>query len=314
VQDARRHGVEVRRPDLLRSGATADLEPLGPVVEPVVTTGRDSCLHDHPERTDWVPGTPDPTPEHRRDGAFAVRLGLDSVRGLGKESAERIVAARAERPFTDLADLSRRAGLTGEQLEALATAGAVGEVVSSGSTSGGRREALWAAGWTERDDQLPGTAPVVEAPTLPELDEVELTLADLWATGITPESHPFAHLRAQLAGSGVLSIRDLAGVAHGRRVTVAGLVTHRQRPGTAGGVTFLNLEDETGMLNVICTEGLWRRHRKIAVSSSAMLVRGILERSDGVTNLAADRLAPLADVAPQADRALQARHRSRDFR
>jgi error-prone DNA polymerase len=131
---------------------------------------------------------------------------------------------------------------------------------------------------------------------------------------MTPDGHPFAHLRTQLAGSGVVSIRDLAGVENGRRVTVAGLVTHRQRPGTAGGVTFLNLEDETGMLNVICTEGLWRRHRKVAVSSSAMLVRGILERSDGVTNLAADRLAPLGEVAPSADAALAARHRSRDFR
>jgi error-prone DNA polymerase len=305
VQDARRHGVEVRRPDLLRSGALADLEPLTGFATGA-DRGLDTCLRDHPEKTDWVPGTPDPTPVHRRDGAFAVRLGLDSVRGIGKETAERIVVARAERPFADLADLSRRAELTREQLEALATAGAV-EGLS-------RREALWVAGWTESADQLPGTAPVVEAPALPELDEVELTLADLWATGTTPEGHPFAHLRAQLAGSGVLSIRDLAGVEGGRRVTVAGLVTHRQRPGTAGGVTFLNLEDETGMLNVICTEGLWRRHRKIAVSSSALLVRGILERSDGVTNLAADRLARLGEVAPSAEQALQARHRSRDFR
>ncbi|GAB7006200.1 error-prone DNA polymerase [Nocardioides sp. AN3] len=313
TQDARRHGVEVRRPDLLRSGAVADLEPLeGSVGRVARASGRgrietrDDCLRDHIEPARWVPGTPDPTPAHRRDGAFAVRLGLDSVRGIGKETAERIVAARAERPFADLADLSRRAGLTTDQLESLATAGAAPDM--------GRREALWAAGWTESADQLPGTAPVVEAPPLPELDEVELTLADLWATGMTPDGHPFAHLRAQLAGSGVLSIKDLAGVDSGRRVTVAGLVTHRQRPGTAGGVTFLNLEDETGMLNVICTQGLWRRHRKIAVSSSSMLVRGILERSDGVTNLAADRLAPLGEVAPSAEQALQARHRSRDFR
>jgi len=303
VQDARRHGVDVRRPDLLLSGAMADLEPLSPSAG---TGGRDDCLRDHPEKTAWVAGTPDPTPEHRRDGAFAVRLGLDSVRGIGTDTAERIVAARSERPFADLADLSRRARLTREQLEALATAGAV-EGLS-------RREALWVAGWTESADQLPGTAPVVEAPSLPELDEVELTLADLWATGTTPDGHPFTHLRAQLSGSGVLSIGDLASVEGGRRVTVAGLVTHRQRPATAGGVTFLNLEDETGMLNVICTEGLWRRHRKIAVSSSAMLVRGILERSDGVTNLAADRLARLGEVAPSADAALAARHRSRDFR
>ncbi len=112
----------------------------------------------------------------------------------------------------------------------------------------------------------------------------------------------------------MLSVADLAGVEGGRRVTVGGMVTHRQRPSTAGGVTFLNLEDETGMLNVICTRGVWTRYRKVATGVSTMLIRGILERSDGVTNLSADRLAPLGEVAPTAASALDARHRSRDFR
>ena len=120
VHDARRHGVEVLRPDLMLSAATADLEPLEEGRGRA--TGLDSCLHDG-ERTEWVPGTPDPTPQHRRDTAYAVRLGLDSVRGIGPGVAERIVAARAERPFADQLDLSRRAGLDARQLEALATAG-----------------------------------------------------------------------------------------------------------------------------------------------------------------------------------------------
>ena len=94
---------------------------------------------------------------------------------------------------------------------------------------------------------------------------------------------------------------------------VAGLVTHRQRPGTAGGVTFLNLEDETGMLNVICTVGVWRRYRNVANSAAGMVIRGILERHDGVTNLLADRLAPIETVHAGAGQALQERHRSRDF-
>ena len=322
VQDARRHGVEVRRPDLLRSAAIADLEPADPAESALVhapgtpsrrlctrPTGREECLHDHADgRTEWVPETPDPTPWHRRDGRFAVRLGLDSVRGIGQEVAERIVAARAERPFTDQMDLSRRAGLDRRQLEALATAGVLDDAFGQS-----RRQALWQAGWTESEEQLEGLRFASEAPLLPEMDEVETTLADLWATGVTPATHPFDHLRRRLAAAGIPAIGELPRLEPGRRVTLAGLVTHRQRPGTAGGVTFLNLEDETGMVNVVCTAGVWKRYRKVAVSSSTMVVRGLLERNDGVTNLVADRLAPLDEIHPGAAAALQVRHRSRDF-
>jgi error-prone DNA polymerase len=305
VGDARRHGVTVLRPDLAVSRATADLELLpGETPGP---TGLDSCLEDHPERTAFVEGTPDPTPVHRRDTSYAVRLGLDSVRGIGKEVAERIVAARAERPFADQLDLSRRAGLDARQLEALATAG----VFESAGLS--RRRALWNAGWTERDDQLEGLRLTSEAPMLPEMDGVETTMADLWATGMTPEAHPFVHLRERLRAGGIRPVTDLAEVGSGRRVSVAGMITHRQRPGTAGGVTFLNLEDETGMLNVICTVGVWRRYREVATSAAGMVIRGVVEHEDGATNLLADRLGTLEEVDPDAGAALRARHRSRDF-
>jgi len=308
VHDARRHGVEVLRPDLLRSGVTADLELASPgSTTDGRPTGLDSCLADG-ERTEWVEGTPDPTPEHRRDTAYVVRLGLDSVRGIGKAVAERIVAARAERPFTDEADLSRRAGLDARQLEALATAG-----VFDGAFGISRRQALWNAGWTETDEHLPGIRVGVEAPMLPDMNVVETTMADLWATGITPDEHPLGLLRENLRAAGIRSVADTMTAEAGRRVYVAGLVTHRQRPGTAGGVTFLNLEDETGMLNVVCTVGVWRRYRQVAARSAGMVIRGMLERQDGVTNLVADRLAPLEEVHPSAGRALRARHRSRDF-
>ncbi|KQW52504.1 DNA polymerase III subunit alpha [Nocardioides sp. Root1257] len=308
VHDARRHGVEVRRPDLVRSGALADLEALSD--HGGRPTGLDSCRHDG-ARTDWVPGTPDPTPAHRRDTAYAVRLGLDSVRGIGATVAQRIVAARAERPFTDQVDLSRRAGLDARQLEALATAGVFDDAFASGPVS--RRQALWNAGWTEGEEHLEGIRVTATAPMLPDMDVVETTMADLWATGITPDVHPVALLREALRVAGIRSVADTATAEPGRRVHVAGLVTHRQRPGTAGGVTFLNLEDETGMLNVICTVGVWRRYRSVATSSAGMVIRGILERQDGVTNLVADRLAPLEEVHPSAGRALRSRHRSRDF-
>ncbi|GAB3994829.1 error-prone DNA polymerase [Nocardioides marmoraquaticus] len=306
VGDARRHDVTVLGPDLAASRARADLEAL-PGVTPRAG-GLAACLDDHTERTRFVQGTPDPTPAHRRDAAYAVRLGLDSVRGIGAEVAQRIVTAREERPFSDTADLSRRAALDVRQLEALATAG----VFASAGLS--RRRALWAAGWTERDDQIEGLQLGGAPPELPEMDAVEETLADLWATGTTPGGHPFQHLREQLRVAGVLSVADLATHESGRRVSVAGLVTHRQRPGTAGGTTFLNLEDETGMLNVVCSVGVWRRHRSVAASAAGLVVRGILEREDGVINLVADRLGPLEQHHPEAARALKARHRSRDFR
>jgi error-prone DNA polymerase len=321
VQDARRHGVEVLRPSLLHSAAVTDLEPLekqrrstpqhagSPAIPPLLF-GRESCLHEGPvEPTPWVPGTPDPTPEHRRDGQYAVRLGLDSVRGIGKEVAERIVAARAQQPFADQLDLSRRARLEPRHLEALATAGVFADAFGQA-----RREALWAAGWTERAGQIEGVDIAVPAPHLPAMDDVQLMLSDLWATGMTPGGHPFEHVRERLRSYGIPAIADLPRYGAGRVLTVAGFVTHRQRPSTAGGVTFLNLEDETGMLNVVCLSDVWKKHRKVATSAAAMLVEGRLERVDGVTNLVALRLGSLEQIHPEAARALAARHRSRDFR
>lgn len=305
VQDARRHGVEVRGPDLLRSGVGADLELL-PGQEGTAR-GLAECLVDHPERTPFDPQAPDPTLAHRRDSAYAVRLGLDSVRGIGAGVAARIVAARQDGPFLDVVELSRRAGLDTAQLEALATAGALDALGLS------RREALWEAGWSEGREHLPGVTPRVAAPMLPGMTEAEEMLADLWGTGVSPQGHPFAQLRSLLRGQGVRSVGELGEAEPGRRVHVAGLITHRQRPGTAGGVTFLNLEDESGMLNVVCSPGLWRRYRRVARDTNGMVIRGILERNDGVTNLVADELRPLEELYPDAGRALNERHRSRDF-
>ena len=198
-----------------------------------------------------MPGTPDPTPEHRRDGRYAVRLGLDEVQGVGLEAAERVVAARAERPFVDMADVSRRAELTVAQMESLATAGAFDAFGLS------RRQALWNAGYAERTDQLEGTEVQAPPPMLPGMSDVEITTADLWATRISPETHPIEHLRPLLDAEGICSIESLERIEHGTRVRVGGLITHRQRPGTASGVTFLNLEDETGMLNIVCSQSMW---------------------------------------------------------
>jgi error-prone DNA polymerase len=229
-------------------------------------------------------------------------MGLSSVRTLGDDRAKAIEQERrALGPYRDMSDLARRVGLATAHLEALATADAFD---GFGLT---RREALWAAGAAAQDkpDRLPGTVTGTEAPTLPGMADVDRLVADVWATGLSPDAHPAQFLRGQLAAAGALPIAKLPRVEAGTRVRVGGIVTHRQRPATAGGVTFVNLEDETGMLNVTCSPGLWLRYRKVARSSAALLVRGRLEKTEGVLNLVADRLDVLTPPISPA---------SRDFR
>lgn len=301
VADARRHGVQVLRPDILLSLAEATLETLPGAAG---TTGKDTCTNfEQPPIGPFDRATPSDTHRHRRDGSFAVRLGLAEVTSIGTALAERIVTERTEGgDFIDLADLSRRVGLNADQLEALASAGAFD---SLGMT---RREALWDAGAAaqEKPGFLVGSGVSIQPPLLPMLSPAEQVAYDLWATGISTDDHPMRHMRDLLNPRGVLSIERLDHAESGRRIEVAGVVTHRQRPQTASGMTFLNLEDETGILNVIASVGVWTRYRRVARESPALLVRGILERSpDGIINLVADRFEQLR---------MPVRTSSRDFR
>ena len=257
VQDARRHGVVVRGPDVNASAADATLEP------------------DH-----------------------GVRLGLSYVRNVGSELAERIAGGR---PWSSMEELVRGTGASRLAVEALATAGAFGCFQLH------RRPALWAAGAVAQaaPDRLDGVVTGAEAPPLPGMSPVELSAADMWATGLSPDSHPTQFVRDVLDRLGAVTAAGLRDVGDGERVLVGGVVTHRQRPATAQGTTFLNLEDETGLVNVVCSRGLWTRYRRVARSAAALLVRGRLERADGVVNVVADRL----DRLP-----LSVATRSRDFR
>jgi error-prone DNA polymerase len=125
--------------------------------------------------------------------------------------------------------------------------------------------------------------------------------ADLWATGVTPECYPTSLVRRRLDAMGVVSAVGLHGLENQTRVLVGGVVTHRQRPATARGVTFVNLEDETGMINVICSKQIWGRYRKVAQGSAALLVRGMLQHTDNVVNVMAERIDPLPlGVRPSA--------------
>ncbi len=231
-----------------------------------------------------------------------VRLGLGSVRHIGDELAEQIVEERkANGPFGSLLDLTGRLQLSVPQTEALATAGALG---CFGVT---RREGLWAAGAaaTQRPDRLPGVGSSSHIPSLPGMTELELAAADVWATGISPDSYPTQFLREDLEAIGVVPADQLLSVPDGTRVLVAGAVTHRQRPATAQGVTFVNLEDETGMVNVLCSPGVWARHRRLAQTASALLIRGQVQNASGAVTVVADRMGKLE---------MRVSSRSRDFR
>jgi error-prone DNA polymerase len=300
--DARRHGVEVRRPDLQWSGVEAGMEPIAGS-STTSATGMDSCADRHqPPVGPFDRSEPDVSADHRRDGNWAVRLGLAAVNRIGAQVAERIVAEReASGPYRSMEDLVRRTSLTTAQLESLATAGAFDCFELT------RREALWRAGSAaqDREEFLADSIVTVQPPLFADPSAFETLASDLWATGISTDDHPLAHFREGLAERGALSSRDMRTAESGRRIEVAGLVTHRQRPATASGITFLNLEDEHGLVNVICSMGVWARYRRVVRESPALIVRGILERSDeGVTNLLADRFEPLR---------VAVLHRSRDF-
>lgn len=267
VQDARRHGVVVRTPDINASRAGAWLEP-----------------------------------DVQSTGGLAVRLGIGSVRGIGAELAARIEAAR---PFNDVEDLVRRVpGISVKQLEALATAGVFGE-----SFDMSRRTALWNAGAMVESspDRLQGIA-AMSTPHLPGMQPVEEAVADLWATGVSPEGHPTTFLRRSLRELGVITaneLTELAGREPESRVLIAGVVTHRQRPMTAKGTTFFSLEDETGLMNVLCSRGCWVRHAEVLRRASALLVHGRVQYAEGVVNVIGERFTELR---------VPIRMASRDFR
>ena len=280
INDARRHGVVVRGVDVNASDALATLESASQESTTLESVTLESAAE-----------------------APAIRLGLSGVRNLSTQTAERVAAGRvAEGPYRDLEDFAARTGLPAATLEALATAGAFGCFGLS------RRAALWAAGAAAsvREGQLAGTTAGLTAPPLPAMTPAEETLADVWATG-TYGTHPVAHIRAELAARRVLTTSSARCTAADSAVAVAGLVTHRQQPSTARGVVFLSLEDETGMLNVICPPHVWARHRRPgmngAATAPALLIYGRIERTGGAVNLVATALRPLrvAAAVPSRD-------------
>ena len=271
VRDARTHGVEVRAVD--------------------------ACV------SVW-----DCTLERQEDGQPALRLGLRLVKSLSRSGADRLIEARQRQPFASVQDLAARAALDRGDLEALAAAGAFA------SLSGNRHLAFWEVAGTERplpmeaaltdspDEEAHEPTPLLRTPT-----EGERIVADYGSLGLTLGRHPLALLRGSLQSRQLITARELNSMAHGKPVRTAGIVLMRQRPGTASGVTFLTLEDETGQVNIIVWERIGAQYRRALLESRLLEVHGELQRQEGVTHVVARRLL---DRSPLLGELVT---RSRDF-
>ncbi len=272
IKDAQRHGVQVRAVD--------------------VNSSHWKCT--------WEPrANPLSLPASDDQAAGALRIGLRYVRGLRQIAGERIEQARDAGPFVSAEDLERRCQLRADELTTLAEAGAL---ASLGLT---RRAALWQVAQASRPagSLYAGKSAAAGASPLPEMTRSEEIAADFSTTEMTTGPHPVSYVRAALTRYRIVAARDLAKLPAGKRVRTAGSVIVRQRPGTAKGMLFLTLEDETGMSQAIVTPDLLRDNRQTIVGSPGLVVEGILQHRDGSISVRAEKFWPLAQVvsAPSHD-------------
>jgi error-prone DNA polymerase len=267
VQDAKRHGVAIRPLDVRHSEFDCTLEP-------------------------------DP----RSRGEQALRLGLRQLRGFRPAMAERLMQARRQQPFADIVDLCARTELDRHHQDLLAEAGALRGL------AGHRHRAKWAVGGVEAQLPLFGHAsPIEQAIVLPPPTTGENLLADYAHTGLSLGPHPLRLIRAQLSAARYRDSRQLRQLPHHSLVRAAGLVTQRQRPQTASGVTFMTLEDEHGCINVVVWAQLAERYRRAFLEARLLGVDGQWETVDGVSHLIARRLLDISQLLGTLDA------RSRDF-
>jgi error-prone DNA polymerase len=267
VQDAQRHGITVRPVDVRLSDWNCTLED----------------------------------DEHGR-GQPALRLGLRQVRGMRQDVAERLAAARADHAFADVVDLCTRTGIDRRQQELLAEAGALRGL------AGHRHRAKWAVAGVESQLPLFGRAsPAEEAIVLPTPSVAENLHSDYARTGLSLGPHPLKLIRARLRAARFADSRSLRVQPHRSPVRAAGLVTQRQRPQTAGGTTFITIEDEHGFINVVVWRDVAERQRRAYLEATLLGVEGQWESVDGVSHLIARRLLDMSTWLGSLD------SRSRDF-
>jgi error-prone DNA polymerase len=235
------------------------------------------------------------------DGLLAVRLGWSTVKGLSKIAAEAVVRERHGGPFSSYGDFVARTGLTTAALSRLAAADAFRSLDLT------RRPAYWMSLGPTPTEPLFAGLPDEAPPPLPRLSLAQEVVHDYHAQGLSLRGHPFASLRAALDAQKVVSASALQSLKANRRYRVAGLVLVRQRPGTAKGVTFITLEDETGTANLIVWPQVWERYRRVGRLARALVATGLLQQQDGVIHLIVDRLQDLTTQLPTLG------HLSRDF-
>lgn len=282
LADARRHGVNIGAPSVVHSEQIAVPKP-----------------HIGESFPRSVLSTP--LVENHLD--LQIRLGLDSIKGLRQSTIRRILTERERGPWESLSDLTTRVGISTTDLELLSQAGALADLHV------GRREGIWYAGQLasphEWQPYIPGTEMGGKALDLPTMTEKEHLQADYERMRLSPTEHPVTFSRPDLQERGVITTRQLKDVEAGTVVELAGIITHRQRPGTARGVTFLSLEDEYGLANIVCTSGFWKRYVHVAISQNALIVKGRVEKKNGAESVRAQKIEPLE---------LPISTRSRDFR
>jgi hypothetical protein len=220
----------------------------------------------------------------------ALRLGLRMINGFSLEGAARLIAARAQKPFASVDDLAARGGLSAHDLKCLAAAGALTRL------AGHRRQAYWDVAGIEHANPLAMVRAEEPQPDLFPLSEGQDLVADYASLGLSLGRHPLALLRDRLARERLVTAEALRGLPHGCLVRTAGLVLNRQRPGTASGVTFLTLEDETGHVNVIVWRDLAERQRRELLGARLLAVYGKLERQGEVAHLVAGHLRDLTPL------------------
>jgi error-prone DNA polymerase len=298
VTDAKKHGVRVLPVDVMTSGWDCGLEPTrgGGAVPVGGTSVPTRALRGAAGSSTAVAAEAAPTAAATGYAEAAtgpgLRLGLRLIKGFSADAAERIEAARQQRPFTDVADLIRRAALDARERECLAAAGALRRL------AGHRHRAYWEVAAADEAEVL-REAPRKEARVaLRPPDAAADTFADYAATGLSLGRHPLSLIRQQLRARRIRRADELGQIESGRPVRYAGLVTMRQRPATATGVTFVTLEDESGLVNVVVWHELGLRQRRELLDATVLGVEGVIERKDGVQHLIAGRLRDFSDLLP----------------
>ena len=278
IEDAKRHGVGVLGPHVNFSKGETTLEFAASDHVEAPVSEADGYLWKIYENA---------------NGGPHIRIGLSSIRKIGNKLAQEI-ADKA--PYVSIEELAIAVNIDKDQMESLAKAGALDLLTSSGSNGGlNRRQAIWVSAPLagRGSDALPGMVLGDRAPSFEEPSTMEASYMDLEAYGITPKMHIVGYHREYLNSIGAVAANELKDLKNRSFIRIAGVVTHRQRPATAKGVTFLSIEDETGLINVVVSIATWDKYRSVVRASSALVIDGQLEAKSNVINVVAKRIASL---------------------